>query len=479
MLWMAIHFPQFCLDVHTRGAPVSEALVVVEGGEGRQRIRGLNRAAVDLGLYEDMGLNAAWILAPALRVLNRVPRMEQQALLDLADWVGQFSAQISVNEPSGLLLEAGGSLRLFGGLAGLRDRVRGGLEQLGYRAALSVAPAPTAAAWLAINGDGAQVLDRSGLRPALAGLPLALTGFPSAVLDALRGMGISRVGDIYGLPRKAFTRRLGRIVTGELDRALGQAPDPRRWHVPAAVFDRRLLLPAEESDRNALLFPLRRLLDELAGYLRTVQAGLRGLNLYLLCADGSTSSIPIGLLRCSRDTRQLFALLKQRLERISLPAPVEEVRLYADRFEALAPETADLFAAAGAGTHDWRPLVERMAARLGDDRVFGVQALDEHRPEHAWRTVSPSHPTPPGLDLGHRPIWLLPEPRRLATRDGRPWMQSGLQLLQGPERIESGWWDGRDVARDYYRARDGSGVQVWIFQERRAPHGWYLHGLFG
>jgi len=35
--------------------------------------------------------------------------------------------------------------------------------------------------------------------------------------------------------------------------------------------------------------------------------------------------------------------------------------------------------------------------------------------------------------------------------------RSGLVLEQGPERIESGWWDGRGVARDYYIARQCGG----------------------
>jgi protein ImuB len=48
-----------------------------------------------------------------------------------------------------------------------------------------------------------------------------------------------------------------------------------------------------------------------------------------------------------------------------------------------------------------------------------------------------------------------------------------------PERIETGWWDGGDMKRDYYKAFDIHGVQLWIFRERSAPHRWFLHGVFG
>jgi protein ImuB len=68
---------------------------------------------------------------------------------------------------------------------------------------------------------------------------------------------------------------------------------------------------------------------------------------------------------------------------------------------------------------------------------------------------------------------LLREPEPL------PWPYEALQRLEGPERIETGWWDGGDVARDYYIAREPSGAEVWVYRERLPPHGWWLHGVFG
>ncbi|HYC08520.1 MAG TPA: hypothetical protein VEC10_02715, partial [Steroidobacteraceae bacterium] len=73
----------------------------------------------------------------------------------------------------------------------------------------------------------------------------------------------------------------------------------------------------------------------------------------------------------------------------------------------------------------------------------------------------------------------LAVPQPLAMRAGLPWRRGLLQLLSEPERIESGWWDGEDVARDYYTASDIHGVRLWIFRERTAAHGWFLHGIFG
>ena len=58
-------------------------------------------------------------------------------------------------------------------------------------------------------------------------------------------------------------------------------------------------------------------------------------------------------------------------------------------------------------------------------------------------------------------------------------MAGALELLAGPERIESGWWDGADVQRDYYIASDAHGARLWIYRECAGAKQWFLHGIFG
>jgi protein ImuB len=76
-------------------------------------------------------------------------------------------------------------------------------------------------------------------------------------------------------------------------------------------------------------------------------------------------------------------------------------------------------------------------------------------------------------------LWILPAPQPLAAENGLPHRHGPLRLVSEPERIETGWWEDAEVARDYYTAVDIHGVQLWVFRERVAPHGWFLHGVFG
>ena len=140
-------------------------------------------------------------------------------------------------------------------------------------------------------------------------------------------------------------------------------------------------------------------------------------------------------------------------------------------------------------------LLERLRARLGAEAVFSVCLVPEHRPELAWRVAEPALPgtgsasgamrrlpreSPVGCaPVAPRPLWMLAEPQRLQERDDAPWQDGApLGLAGGPERIESGWWDGRDVRRDYYVATGWGGVRLWVYRERDRG-GWWLHGVFG
>ena len=77
-----------------------------------------------------------------------------------------------------------------------------------------------------------------------------------------------------------------------------------------------------------------------------------------------------------------------------------------------------------------------------------------------------------------RPSLLLGQPRRLACRGGQPLHHGPITLLNGPERIESGWWSGEDLRRDYYIGKERTGRRLWLYRECDGEHNWYLHGFF-
>jgi len=187
-------------------------------------------------------------------------------------------------------------------------------------------------------------------------------------------------------------------------------------------------------------------------------------------------------------------LLHLQLDRQMLPAPVTGLCLQAALIPAAAVSntakpgllTGNLLPGmkAGDGSHTQiHHLIERLQARLGTGQVYGLKRLADHRPECAWAiaeaSVSDCSQAVPGQMVSRvRPLWLLAVPRRLETRHGKPLYRGALEFISDAERIESGWWDGNDIRRDYYAVTSRVGSRLWIYQDCR-DSGWYLHGLFG
>src|SRR5947207_3376981 len=360
-MWIAIRLPRLPLEIFLRGSSTPEPFALEE----RHRVFACDRKAFARGVRAGMAVAAALALAPALRIAPRDPATETEALLGVAGWAAQFTPGVALEFPDGVLLEVSSSLKLFGGLESLLERLRRGLAEMGWSSVLAGAPTPRAAFWLARAGKQEFIGESAELEPALAALPLEVLRCSDETLAAFEAIGVRTLGELRALPREGVARRFGQRLLDDSDRALGRLP---------------------------------------------------GSNLGLALEQGK----PPG---------------------------------------------------------QWEHLVERLRARLGTEAVCGIASRAEHRPERAG-VIADAGQKRLQLDFGERPFWLLESPRPLAEIGAVPHHDGPLELLVGPERIESGWWDGDDVARDYFVARMQNEALVWIYREWRGEGGWYLHGVF-
>lgn len=430
------------------------------------------------GVRAGMELAAAWALAPRLQLRERNSSAERAALEGIAAWLCRFTPAVSLEPPHGMLAEVRGSLRRFGGLRSLVAQIREGIAALGFSARLSAAPSARGAWWLTFGQTQALLEDFSTLRGALERLPIETVCATDEARMLLSRIGIGTVDALLELPRAGVARRLGPELLADLDRALGTAPEPRRFFVPPEHFAAVLELPAEVEHAAGLLFATRRLLLQLEGVLSARQSGIRRFLVVLEHRRLSSSRIEVGLASPGREAERLLGLLRERLSGYTLAAPVEAVRVEADGFVPLAGDTQSLFGGGRTDAETWHRLVERLQARLGEHAVTGLDLNADYRPERAWRPCPPdaAQAARKGVAFGPRPLWLVEPPRALAERNGIPQHDGPLAMLAGPERIESGWWDGAEVRRDYFIARATDAALLWIY---RTPGGdWYLHGIF-
>ena len=497
MLWIALYLPDLSLEAATRGAPERQPLALADGPSNRPLVCAANGAARSVGVAAGMPLAAAQALCGELLAMPREPGREAAALAALAGWAGQFTPTVSIDESgAGLLLEVEGSLQLFGGVMPLIARLRRGVRELGFTAVPGVAPTPLAAWWLA-RSRHVQLGVRScnspeQLEERLRPLPLAALGWMEEDLAKLEGLGIRRLGGCLDLPREGVARRFGPALTALLDKALGRLPDPRALFSAPERFSSRLELPAEVEHVEALLFPLRRLLAELQGFLRGRGCGVQRLDLVAEHTAKGRTRISLGLTAPAQDGDRLLSLLRERLARVELPRGVVALELAAETLLPFVAENARFFPDGVSRGGQWRQLQERLHARLGSGRVHALGLQSDHRPERAWRAMSAlgGVSASAGEKAGQgsadgkptsalpRPVWLLPAPRQLHCRGETPEYHGPLVLLMGPERIETGWWDGQPAGRDYFVAKSRRGELLWVYCDHCANTEWYLHGVF-
>lgn len=494
MLWLALHFPLLPLEAQLRAEREHLDSDQPLGIEQGKRLLILNPAAAQAGVEPGMSTNAALALAADLRTLPRREDLEHLALTGLAGWALQFSSIVSLEEPDGLLLEVGGSLKLFSGLDPLLARVELGLIQLGYSLQSAIAPTPTAA-WLAAHcGLRLRVTNQEQLTQtmtrALGRLPLnclypQLFKKADKALETLQGMGLKRFADLLELPRDGVSQRFGPTLLNLLDRAQGRKPDPRLPFCVPDTFHGHIDLPIEVQGGQTLDTALERMVLELTGFLRGQDAATSKLNFdfhHLPQSDQAElplrTPLALALLNPSRDPRHILDLLHTRLDQLRFPAPVIAVSLDCEQLQRFDTQPEDLFDTQSQQQQDLPQLLERLQARLGRDAIQGLSSQTDPRPEKAWRAFrlddapKPSDPAPTKLSWRRRPLWLLIPPRSIQI-DPRQ-----VHTFTGPERIESGWWDGEDQSRDYFRIRTHQGRQLWVYRDLREPGVWYLHGVF-
>ena len=508
MPWLALHLPFLSLEAFAATLPAEDraaplALVA------QHRIEMANAAATAAGVRPGLKRATALALVADLRLAAADPARDAAALQAVAHAALAFTPMVTLDGPATVLLGLQGVLRYHGGPARLRQRLLAALAPLGHRLQLASATTPGGAALLARwgtaeHGDlawGPHSTEPAALQRLLDAAPVWLLGPGRAHWEALQGMGLQVLGDLRALPRAGLTRRFGATLLADLDRARGDAPDPREPLTAAPVFDSRLELFARADTTAQVLHGAGVLLARLLAWAQARQSRIAAFTLRMQHETRRHDDAPphtdltVELAEPAADAAQLNLLLRERLAPCPLPAPTLELQLHCSRLVVAAAPSGELFPSRQGQREGLARLLERLRARLGEDQVQRLQPVADHRPEQASRlqATGPWAGSPPGqttaarLPAGtlplHRPAWLLPEPQPLAERAALPLLEGRpLQIVSGPERIEAGWWDEPGLAaRDYFIARADDGALVWIYRTRlplATPSGWFLQGRF-
>ncbi|MBK7404803.1 MAG: DNA polymerase Y family protein [Phycisphaerales bacterium] len=451
----------------------------------------------------------------AVRLEPATPERDLAVLRALAVWAHQFSPIVALDEPDGLMLDVTGCERVFKGEARLLALVRERFAARGFTVRAAIAPS-FGCAW-AVARFGREpdaIVPEGGEREALRSLPVRALRIEAEAEYALGEVGITRVGELFDLPRSVLPVRFGPGLLFRLDQALGRAietVEPVRPIAPPRV-ERCFAGPS--TDLGAIGWCIRELLAELSAELLTRESGARRIDLTLDRSDLEPAQLAISMSRPNRDARHLWSLFEPRLARTHLGFGVERIEMVASRTARIRHEQGTH---AGAGEH-WgsaadtpeaalaiAELADTLTNRFGRDRVVQAELAPSHLPERAerWRPAEVDRkpaaiekaieralqeaaelaPAPPP----DRPTLLLPRPEPAEvvaiTPDGPVarlcWrgVDHPVVACIGPERISPEWWRFLHPTRDYFRIQDAQGRWLWVFREMETGR-WFVQGVW-
>jgi protein ImuB len=440
------------------------------------------------------------------------------------------SAGVATGNPESLLLDITNLNHLHGSEHQLAARIKTFFTRRGYHTRIAVAPT-IAKAWALAHfaenpNDKIRMTNEKPhssfviRHSSLTNLPTESLRISSDTATLLHDLGIQTIAQLQQIPRDDLAQRFGDELLRRLDQFTGAAPEAIEPHRAVAELEVSYDLEEPAADRAVLMHVFNQLLHRLC---RRFIARDQGAVLLLCTMQRAGASPPpsedcklqfipsfrIALIEPTANPQQLLELIDLHLETLTLAEEVDRIQIRAAAVGRLGERQAELFTDRWlTDPHQLALLINRLSSRLGHDQVLRAVPRNSPVPERAVRwtsmtrckewekerrgerekkkrsrslsclSLSPSPCLPLLLHSEPHPIKVVS-----VAPDGPPqciWLQNRREPIVhhvGPERIETLWWRGPTIRRDYYRIATASGDHLWIFR-RLSDADWFLHGVF-
>ncbi|WP_145341317.1 Y-family DNA polymerase [Rosistilla ulvae] len=502
-----------------------EATSLIEAATDAQSTTQPHDAQADLEALQELAAACTERFSPLVGLEPLGPR----------PWAGQL-----LHMPQGLVMDVTGIGPLFDGEESLCRQIDEFFQSRNLQVRIALASTLAAAWGLARSPASRRKTVKTTQRYCitkpetefhhLVSMPTRVMRLEPACVETLARLGIEQFGQLLRLPREGLATRLGADLMLRIDQLLGRADEPLPVYHHRPEDHVSIDLEHPTRDTEILIYSSEQLMQRLVKGLRRRGHGALRIACRFELLQHEAVEMRLSLFAPTADDQHLNRLLANHFGRQRLPADVHRVAVSATLTAPLQQRQPDLIG--DASTHaNSAPalanLIDNLAGRLGRQSVLGVRATRNPEPESAYRTQpltgqpvgeiarmrrggsrsavrkSSRSTKPRGFfneqsdsesfvpsphDPLRRPIQLLKEPIELTVlkiERGTPPMLFGYRDRQlqthrfwGPERIETAWWSGSMIRRDYFRIETNQGDWLWVYRKLTTSQ-WYLHGLFG
>ena len=441
--------------------------------------------------------------------------------------------------PAALLLDVTGLAHLFGDENHLACRLMKHLESDGYLGRVAIANT-VGAAWAAAHFLSSRYF-RELQQPlviaaddshTLSELPVEALRLDETVIDTLYQLGICQLNQLLKLSRNDLAMRFGNAIHRRIDQLQGAIEEPVVAFQRPAEFNAQQLLEYPTRHRETIEVIIARLVEQLCRELRSQQQGALQWQIRLLCTT-EPIEFTVSLFQPSTSVEEIMPLVEMQSETIFQAGSNWQARSQSTRkkptkkrkhvrFEVneicvsvvshvlLVQQQRDLFDdKPRLGQQALSHLINRLAGRLGNENVVYPTLQSGAQPEYSFRlkplvdanrrrrrqaakSKDNSHRLARPIRLCHQPVAIeatfAPTSQTSETSSVRNLQQPPMAIMieqtvykvvaaWGPERIETGWWRGPTVCRDYWRIATNSGQHFWVYRDLRSNR-WWLHGNF-
>jgi protein ImuB len=454
-------------------------------------------------------------LVAHLVIRGLAPKELRQALGRVAEVVLGFGGTASIDAGDAevpadtVWVDLTGSAQLFGGEEAMALEIGARVRELGHKVKVGIAGGPRLARAAAVFAQTRETIVSSAQgEDLMRSLPLEALPLSRERILWLHRLGLWTVGELANLPFATLAVRLGENWKETLALARGEDAAPLVAYQPPRAPREEMEWDEPVSLVEPLLFGLRRLVALLSARLEGRGEAAQAIELFapydrsIARARGVQEKgleFRVDLPTALSHAPDLFRVLKTKLERVTLAAPVKGLAISASLLTRATRVQLSLddSQTTRADPRSMAVFLAEVSAEIGPENVGVLELQPVHRPEartklapfDAARGKKKKNAAARGRAHSDDefPTRLLPEPVLLPVFTGEKLMVSidnqlySVEAKSHPVRFEAvEWWTASPMNRDYARVLLTSGnksVWAWIFTDRNTGRA-FLHGYF-